>query len=142
MTASKVSGSPATSRTTSTPVLASVVIVLATSAGSPSAGRMSAPPGTMDPVAWALSASGLSPAASALVGAGSAGTGPETGGRSLPISASTGSGTSGSVNTRAAFAKTAAARVVNSPGSPGPEPTKMMWPGLGLRPRVVIVAPT
>jgi len=56
-------------------------------------------------------------------------------------SPSTGSGTSGSVNTRAALASTAAARVVSNPGSPGPEPTNVMWPGLGLRPRVVIVAP-
>ena len=74
---------------------------------------------------------------------GSAGAGPDTGGKSLPISASTGSGTSGSMNTRGAFASTVAARVVSRAGSPGPEPTNMMRPGLGLRPRVVIcVSPT
>lgn len=60
----------------------------------------------------------------------------------LPISATTGSGTSGSVNTSAALASTAAARVVSKPGSPGPEPTKTMRPGLGLRPRVMIVTPS
>src|SRR2546422_193517 len=54
-----------------------------------------------------------------------AGAGPDTGGKSLPISASTGSGTSGSVNTTAAFVNIAAARVVSSAGSPGPEPTNM-----------------
>lgn len=136
MTASTVSGSPATRRTTSTPVRASWVRVLATSAGSPSAGRMSGPPEITAGCVWPWSAP------SPLEAAGSAGAGPETGGRSLPISASTGSGTSGSVNTRAAFVSTVAARVVNSPGSPGPEPTYVMRPGVGLRPRVVIVAPT
>ena len=73
---------------------------------------------------------------------GLAGAGPEIGGSSLPTSASTGSGTSGSVNTRAACASTVAARVVSRPGSPGPEPTKVMRPGLGFRPRVIVVAPT
>src|SRR6202007_1618203 len=81
-------------------------------------------------------------ASSAFPAAGSAGAGPETGGKSLPISASTASGTSGAGNTSAALANTVAARVVNNPGSPGPEPTNVMRPGLGLRPRVVIVAPT
>src|ERR1700752_4468761 len=42
------------------------------------------------------------------------------------------------MNTRGAFASTVAARVVSRAGSPGPEPTNMMRPGLGLRPRVVI----
>src|SRR5262245_24120017 len=45
ITASTDSGSPATSLTTSTPVRASAASVLATSAGSPNAGRMSGPPG-------------------------------------------------------------------------------------------------
>src|SRR6185312_3983666 len=45
ITASTDSGSPATSRTTSTPARASAASVLATSAGPPSAGRMSGPPG-------------------------------------------------------------------------------------------------
>src|SRR5271166_3345939 len=138
MTASTVSGSPATSRTTSAPVRASAMSVLATSAGSPSAGRTSGPP---DITAGADGPASPSLPPSALAATGPAGAGPDTGGRSLPISASTGSGTSGSVNTRAALASTEAAFVVNSPGSPGPEPTNVMRPGLGLRPRVVIVAP-
>src|SRR5271156_4200080 len=139
ITASTDSGSPATSRTTSVPVRASATSVLATSAGSPSAGRMSGPTDTTaagcsfvaapaDPVVFPPSDCTL----------GSAGAGPDTGGKSLPISASTGSGTSGSMKTRGAFASTVAARVVSRAGSPGPEPTNMMRPGLGLRPRVVI----
>src|SRR5271167_4172269 len=143
ITASTDSGSPATSRTTSVPVRASATSVLATSAGSPKAGRMSGPTDT--------TAAGCSsvpvPTVSSLApptddAAGSAGAGPDTGGRSLPINASTNSGTSGSMNTREALASTEAARVVSRAGSPGPEPTNMMRPGLGLRPRVVIVAPT
>src|SRR5579875_2098876 len=131
MTASTDSGSPATSRTTSVPERASAVNVLATSAGSPSAGRMSGPTDTTAAGAAVSATSVASPAAPA-------GAGPETGGKSVPIRASTCSGTSGSVNTRAALASTAAARVVSSPGSPGPDPTNVMWPGRGLRPRVVI----
>src|SRR3978361_1324729 len=122
MTASTDSGSPATSRTTSTPERASAVSVLATSAGSPSAGRMSGP--LVTTAGWASPFEDAVDTPSALTGAGSAGAGPDTGGRSLPINASTGSGTSGSVKTSAALASTLAARVVSRPGSPGPQPTK------------------
>src|SRR3954464_3778302 len=123
-------GSPATSRTTSTPVRDSVARVLATSAGSPSAGRMSGSPGMVAVVA-------VSPSPSLSV-AGLAGSGPDGGGSSDPHRASTASGTSGSVKISAALASTVRARVVSRPGSPGPEPTNVMRPGLCLRPRVVI----
>src|SRR6185437_9707798 len=140
ITESTERGSPETSRTTSTPVRASATSVLATSTGSPSAGRTSGPTDTTAATCSLVSA----PASVRLSdgAAGSAGAGPETGGKSLPISACTGSGTSGSMNTRGALASTVAARVVSRAGSPGPEPTNRMRPGLGLRPRVVIVAPT
>src|SRR5690625_2205022 len=142
MTASTDSGSPETSRTTSAPERASAVRVLATSAGSPSAGRMSGPPGTAAsalsapsaPSAPASPASAL-PALSALAALG--GTGPAIGGRSVPTSVSTASGTSGSMNTSAALVSAVRARVVSRPGSPGPEPTNTMRPGLGFCPRAL-----
>src|SRR5258705_9652824 len=143
ITASTDSGSPPTSRTTSTPVRASAASVLATSAGSPSAGRMSGPPAIAGaaPAATSKVRAGSLSAASTSVSAGllaSAGSGPDGGGSSEPARASTASGTSGSVNTRAALASTARARVVSRPGSPGPAPTNVMRPGFVLRPRVVI----
>ena len=76
-------------------------------------------------------------ASSGVTGAG-AGAGPAAGGNSVPTMLSTCSGTSGSVNTSAAFASTARARVVSRPGSPGPDPTNRMRPGFGLRPRMLI----
>ena len=62
------------------------------------------------------------------------GAGPAAGGSSAPISLSTASPTSGSVNTQAALASTVRARVVSRPGSPGPDPTNEIRPGLALRP--------
>ena len=123
ITASTDIGSPATRRTTSAPVLASATRVLATSAGSPSAGRTSGPTETTGGAVWS------SPGA-----AGRWGAGPAAGGRSVPTSLSTASGTSGSVKTQAALASTALARVVSNPGSPGPDPTNVILPGLTLRP--------
>ncbi|SHW82454.1 Uncharacterised protein [Mycobacteroides abscessus subsp. abscessus] len=140
MTESTDSGSPATSRTTSTPVFASAMSSFATSVGSPSAGRTSTPCGNVivGPVGATIEPAAASSVLASAAGSASAGCGPDVGGRSVPISASTASGTSGSVKTNAACAKTFRARVVNRPGSPGPEPTKVMRPGLCLRTRVVI----
>ena len=98
---------------------------------------MSGPPGM---TGWAA----RRPAASAVGvrrprrGAGCPGAGPDGGGSSEPTRASTASGTSGSVKTSAALANTVRARVVSRPGSPGPEPTNVMRPGLPLRPRKLI----
>src|SRR5581483_1601723 len=124
MTESTDSGSPATSRTTSAPPRASAASVLATSPGSPSAGRMSGTAGNSG-----LTVSSVMPGSGELSCGGS--------GRLVPTSASTSAGTSGSVNTSSAQASTLRARPVNRPGSPGPEPTNTTRPGFVLRPRVI-----
>ena len=99
-TESTDSGSPATSRTTSVPRRASWARMRATSAGSPSAGRMSGPSVT---TGGASSSTGCTPSGSwppSLCATGTgAGAGPDAGGSSEPTIASTCSGTSGSVNT-------------------------------------------
>ena len=61
--------------------------------------------------------------------------GPTAGGSAVPTTFRTASGTSGSVNTHVALLNTVRARVVSRPGSPGPEPTNVMRPGLSFRPR-------
>jgi hypothetical protein len=71
----------------------------------------------------------------ALAAALGAWAGPTAGGSAVPTTLSTACGTSGSVNTHMALLNTVRARVVNRPGSPGPEPTNVIRPGLGLRPR-------
>src|SRR5882757_6046684 len=92
VTESTDSGSPATRRTTSMPLRASLTRTLATSAGSPSAGR------TSTPLAKTGAVSGASTSVASSAGL-AASTGPDGGGSSVPTRASTASGTSGSVNT-------------------------------------------
>ncbi len=87
---------------------------------------MSGPAETTGGAVWS------SPAAETLCG-----TGPTAGGKLMPTTSSTAWGTSGSVNTHVALASTVRARVVSRLGSPGPEPTNVMFPGFALRPRPV-----
>src|SRR5246127_772977 len=124
VTASTESGSPATNRTTSTPARASAPRILATSAGSPRGGRTSGTTGS----------SGLT-VSSVISGSGDDSVGGS--GSRVPTSASTSAGTSGSVNTNSAPARTSRGRLGSRPGSPGPAPTNTTRPGLAFRPRVI-----
>ena len=136
-TESVVSGSPETTRTTSPPSLAAATSVRATSAGSPSAGwTIWSCSSTMSSVGLDVSSDSVSSVAWSaffvsflvLLRADSAGSCRWA----EPIIATTAAGTSGSMKAVVAFAITVRARTVSRSGSPGPDPTKRIRPGLAF----------
>src|SRR5699024_807991 len=135
--ASAVIGSPVTRRTTSWPFLASVATCLATAAGSPSTGRMSAAVGAGSALSRLTSALFSSATAASISACRSSSSSCGTG-TSVATSASTSAETSASAKTIAVPARTSRARQVSIPALPGPPPTKRTVPGRVLRARVIV----